>query len=358
MSSDDSVRAANPQPEQILLPSSAAARIFAISSDGIVVMDSNLQVTAVNPVALHMAGIEDVASFEQTPLGTEVGQVLRQAIRHGIDLSRDVTLGPVSSEQRSGVSGITARAVVLDDGGSIAILQDRRQELEMLQRHRQCSADVAHDLRAPLTGIQGCAEALLDGSAQDPKTNEHYLKLILDQCHRMSALLADVLDFSALAEDCVDLHFKRVDLAVVVSETVELFERTAADRGISLQFCVGDDAAAARGDARRIRQALTNLVSNAIGFSPSASSVDIRVFRRVDHAVLEVRDSGPGLSESELERVWQRYYRVKSLEHTHAGTGLGLPIVKRIAELHGGRAGAESSPGKGSAFWFSVPRCV
>ncbi len=338
------------------LPDGATAQILASSTDGIVVVDSKLTIIAINHLALQMAGAQDVRSFLEKPLGVDVLKALAQAIRHGAALQRGVDADPQKPLQGRSRPAFTARATPVASGGAVAIIEDHRQILAIEERHRECTADVAHDLRAPLTAVQGYAEAILDNPAEEPESRARHLRLILDECARMSSLVTDILDLTSLASGRVEIAFQPLDVSEVVKETIQLFQKSASERSIALRTHIEAEASWAQGDASRIRQALRNLVSNAVAYSPTGSEVAVCVARQTDYIALSVHDEGPGLSADELERVWQRYYRVKSQQSPSSGTGLGLAIVRRIAELHGGKAGAESTPGGGSTFWFTVPR--
>lgn len=229
----------------------------------------------------------------------------------------------------------------------------RRSEEKM----RRFVADASHELRTPLTSIRGFAELHRQGAVTEPAEVAALLRRIEDEATRMSLLVDDLL---LLARVDQQRPFERVavDLAAVAADAVEAARAVAPDRDIR---CEADgDGLVVTGDAARLRQVATNLVDNALAYTPEDTPIAVAV-RRADEpsapcAVLEVRDQGPGLSREQAEHVFERFYRTDTARsRARGGTGLGLSIVAAITAVHGGRAEVDSTPGSGATFRVYLP---
>jgi two-component system, OmpR family, sensor kinase len=237
----------------------------------------------------------------------------------------------------------------------------RRSEGKM----RQFVADASHELRTPLTSIRGFAELFRQGALGDEDDLERALGRIEAEAKRMGVLVDDLLLLARLDQQR-PLERKPVDLLGLARDAVQDASVVAPDRKVDLD-AAAQAATIVIGDEMRLRQVLGNLLANALTHTPPATPVTVRV-RTEDHsdpdwAVLEVVDEGPGLSASEAEQVFERFYRVDSArtrgeEGSAGGAGLGLSIVAGIAQAHGGRAEVDSMPGKGATFRVRLPLAV
>jgi signal transduction histidine kinase len=235
--------------------------------------------------------------------------------------------------------------------------QQRLRELEQMKDEFLSTA--AHELRTPLTTIRMSAGLayeqlqLLDGI--DTRLVD-LMGLVVEGSARMQALVNDLLDLTRLEQGRTTLVLEALDLRSVTSAAVEmtrpLFESARQEISIRLPetYC------GIRGDNARLEQVLINLLSNAHKYSPPGTRVEVRVARTGDECRVAVRDNGPGVPEAERERIFERFYRSSAHRQDRtASTGLGLPIARTIAELHGGRVWADAAPGGGSAFTLALP---
>jgi two-component system OmpR family sensor kinase len=219
------------------------------------------------------------------------------------------------------------------------------------QRLRRFVADASHELRTPLTGVRAYAELFRRGASVRPDDLERAMTGISRESERMSILVEDLLLLARLDEGR-PLEQEPVDLPEVVGEAVETARMVEPDRPIDLDA----EPAVVLGDRERLRQLVDNLLSNVRAHTPAKGPVHVRVSRNGKNAILEVEDSGPGLSEDELEQVFERFHRGDpSRSRTSGGVGLGLSIVSAVAEAHGGSASADSEQGKGSTFRITLP---
>ena len=222
-------------------------------------------------------------------------------------------------------------------------------ELESTEQRRlRLIGDVAHELRNPLSTIEGTMEALLDGVVE--ADDETFARLGREAA-RLRRLADDLSSLSAAGE-LGDLDTAPVDLAVVGRHVVDQLEPQAAAKGLTMTLDTTDSCVVS-GDADRLTQALMNVVGNAVQYT-DAGSITVLVGREADHAVIDVIDTGRGLSASDQAQVFERFYRVD--EHFADGTGVGLAIVRLVVEAHGGRVSAASSGlGSGSTFRIALP---
>jgi two-component system OmpR family sensor kinase len=221
---------------------------------------------------------------------------------------------------------------------------------------RRFVADASHELRTPLTSIRGFAELYRQGAAQDPADVARALRRIEDEAARMGLLVDDLLLLARLDQQR-PLERVPVDLVAVVAEAVADARLLAPARAIELRVREGI-APQVLGDEARLRQVVTNLMSNALTHTPEGTPVTVAVGAIKDQSavVLSVADSGPGLEPEEARRVFERFYRVDpSRTRAAGGTGLGLSIVAALVAAHGGEVDVDAAPGKGCAFTVRLP---
>jgi two-component system phosphate regulon sensor histidine kinase PhoR len=341
--------------------------ILRSTTDGVLALDMRQRVLDLNPAAERLLGV--VA-------GTARGRLLQESTRYP-DLNRFVSKALLAETECEGdlrfegnhPREIRAIGTPLRDAGGRMIglllsLQDitRLRRLESLRS--EFVANVSHELRTPITAIKGYVETLLQVGTEDRVQLQRFLEIVQRNAQRLSALVEDLLDLASLEQAGADakprLEAASIDAALLVQEVREQLTPAAEARRVAIEAHV---PAELRVVAHRllVEQALMNLVSNAIRYSPEGGTVEISVRTRVDgpaQAFVEfaVRDCGPGIAPVHHERIFERFYRVdRARSRAQGGTGLGLAIVKHIAQLHGGRVELDSAIGEGSVFRFLVP---
>jgi PAS domain S-box-containing protein len=232
---------------------------------------------------------------------------------------------------------------------------ERLRELDQLKNGFISS--VSHELRTPLTSIRGFTEFLEEGVG-GPLTSEQlqFVTQIAAGSKRLQVMVDDLLDFARLEAGAFSLHCVRGDLATLVREVVDSLQPQATARSITLSADLSRSSFPLQLDPNRITQVLTNLVGNALKFTPSGGRVRCVLKGESQGARVEVQDNGPGISARHLPNLFTRFYQVDpSNTRLTGGTGLGLSISKAIVEAHGGQIGVESEEGRGSTFWFTLP---
>jgi signal transduction histidine kinase len=220
----------------------------------------------------------------------------------------------------------------------------------------QIVANVSHELRTPLTAIDGWVHVLL-GEEPGPLTDEQrrFLGIVKRNSDRLMRLVGDLLVAGQVEAGKLKLERDEVDVAELARETAELVATTAAAKRIALEVHA-DDPIIVHGDRQRLGQLLSNLVANAIKFTPEEGVVEVRVGRRNGSCQISVRDTGIGIPKADREHLFERFYRASSAtERGITGTGLGLAISKAIAESHDGTIGLADEDGPGTKFVVELP---
>ncbi len=216
-------------------------------------------------------------------------------------------------------------------------------------------ADVSHELRTPLTYLQGYSEALKKGYG-DEAQRAAMAETIHRETNRLTRLLQDLFTLVRMEEPSFRFEGELVNLGQTVEAVVARMAPAFQEKGIPLAIETEGEPLWVNGDAGRLEQVWMNLLDNARRHTPPGGQVTICLRREGGEAVVTVRDTGEGIPPEDLPRIWERLYRVeKSRSRAHGGAGLGLSIVKRIVELHGGRVAAESERGQGAAFIVRLP---
>ncbi|HAH07270.1 MAG TPA: hypothetical protein DCM05_12230 [Elusimicrobia bacterium] len=240
----------------------------------------------------------------------------------------------------------------------VAVMRDisRRREIERLRT--EFVNMVSHDLRTPLTSIRGFAETMVENWKDfDEEQKKHYLGIIERESKRLGRLVNDFLDVAKLEAGGARIRRGPVDLAALSARVAETFQAQAGGVGIELAFEEGLPPVPA--DADQVQRVLVNLLGNALKYSPEKGVVRVLGRRAGDDAEVTVEDQGPGIDEAGLKRLFEKFYRAGDpLTRRLPGTGLGLYIAKTLVEAHGGRIRAQSGPGKGTRFSFTLPLAV
>jgi len=273
----------------------------------------------------------------------------------------DSRLAAIASGNFSGHVDVTNR----DELGALAAnvnrmndeLQRLYRELETASRHKsEFLANMSHELRTPLNAIIGFSQVLRDGLFGEVNAKqEEYLEDILTSGHHLLALINDVLDLSKVEAGQVQLELAPFSIQDALERGVSMVREQATRNDVQVTLHANDGLHVVTGDERRVRQVIFNLLSNAVKFTSAGGSVDVTATRANGEVRVSVADTGPGITEDDLGRIFEEFQQTEAGARQHEGTGLGLALSKRFVEMHGGRIWCDSEVGKGSTFVFTIP---
>jgi signal transduction histidine kinase len=260
----------------------------------------------------------------------------------------------------------TQSALAIQNARLFQNIEEQRQQLKIANEQlREIDrlkssflSNVSHELRTPLTAIGGIAENLLDGTAGALNEKQaHYITGIKESGDRLARLIDDLLDLSAIEANRIRITPTSFLLDDLVHKVAEMLRPIATVKSVALDAPARNEQILARADRDRITQVLTNLVINAVKFTPAGGKVALTLEPSIEDNWLQVNvtDSGPGIPTAEVENIFDEFYQISQPDREKTGVGLGLAICKRLVELHGGAIWVDSAPGLGSSFHFTVP---
>jgi two-component system, OmpR family, phosphate regulon sensor histidine kinase PhoR len=240
------------------------------------------------------------------------------------------------------------------------ILERRRVELERMKQLEDYRKDylgnVSHELKTPIFNIQGYISTLIDGGLEDPRINRDFLEKADRNVERLVGIVSDLEAITQYEAGQLMLQETHFDLLQLTREVIESLELSAARENISLVLQAPEKPCIVYADKFRIRQVLTNLGTNSIRYGKDGGSTRFRLMPMGERMRVEVADTGLGIPQKDIARIFERFYRVdKSRSRQKGGSGLGLAIVKHIIEAHGESMDVMSTEGAGSVFGFSLP---
>jgi signal transduction histidine kinase len=251
---------------------------------------------------------------------------------------------------------LLAVVVVLMCLGALLIVRDVSRESETTRHKSEFVHNISHELKTPLTLIRLYGETLKDKKNLPEKDRTEAYEIITRESERLSYMINNVLDFSRIEMGKKEFNLKPGHLDEVIRETLELYRYHLEKKGFTVHKKISGDLPPMDFDREAMASVLINLMSNSMKFSPNKKEVYVRLFREGDNAVIQVEDKGIGISPKETDKIFQRFYRSENkVVSTSTGSGLGLTIVKHIAEVHGGQIELKSEPEKGSVFSVILP---
>ena len=286
----------------------------------------------------------------------EVAAIVARLAREPEVLNHELRIDGVTETRWLQVNALALRTPEGEGEGAILVFHDLTRLRRLEGVRQEFVANVSHELRTPLSLIKSATETLIDGGRQDPQVTGRFLEIIEKHANRLTLLLDDLLLLARLDSGRIDLDLRPVVLAEAAQEAIDDAAILARGRGVTLLQAV-PAGLAAHADAHRLRQALANLIDNAIKYGREGGTVEVRG-RELGAGQVEVsvRDDGPGIAGEALERVFERFYRAdKARAREQGGTGLGLAIVKNVVQAHGGDVRVESTPGRGTEFFIRLP---
>ncbi|ABO68000.1 MULTISPECIES: two-component system histidine kinase PnpS [Geobacillus] len=240
--------------------------------------------------------------------------------------------------------------------GIVVVFHDITELKRLEQIRKDFVANVSHELKTPVTSIKGFAETLLDGAMKDEEALEHFLTIILKESERLQTLVEELLDLSKIEQHGFQLQLEDVDVAEVIAEAAAVFRQKAEEKQIDLRV-EALPGLVIRGDRNRLKQILINLLANALAYTPEHGQVAVEAEEKEKEVLIHVKDTGIGIEEKEIPRIFERFYRIdKARSRDSGGTGLGLSIVKHLVEAHHGYITVASEVGRGTVFTIHFPK--
>jgi two-component system phosphate regulon sensor histidine kinase PhoR len=319
--------------------------ILASMEEGVLLFDAGgAQVFANEAIARHL-GDAPVSADLLLPIA------LRDAVRRAGYVG-----STVRTEAETGAPTRWLRATaqpVGTDGSVLLVVRDITETRRLDAIRRDFVANASHELKTPVASIRAAAETLRDGAIDDPDAAHRFTEQLERDADRLGRIVSDLLDLSRLETGSERLDRASLD-AIAEDETARRqTEAAAADISLSVQV---DGVPAIRGSTRDLALMTGNLIDNAIRYTPAGGSVSVEVRAERDTVVLRVRDTGVGIPQRDLPRIFERFYRVdQARSRETGGTGLGLSIVRHVSENHGGEVRVESELGEGSTFEVRLP---
>jgi NtrC-family two-component system sensor histidine kinase KinB len=334
-------------------------------ADGLLVLDQHGVVLSCNPAIAMLLDMRQQDIVGRLAAAPDADPRLR-AICVPVEAHGRPGTGTLAHDATVPRSGLPPRALRVfstpvsdEDGqplGEVRVVHDVTQEHEIEEMRDEFFSTISHDLRTPLSSIRGFVRLLLDNQVPDEGTQREFLGLIGQQTERLEQMVNNLLDISRLEAGKLTLRREPLQLATILREATSKLQGMARDKHVRLESDMPADLPTVAGDGGWLEQVATNLIGNAVKFTPAGGQITVSARRSAGEVVAEVRDTGIGVPADLLERIFDKYYRVPGASGEQVeGTGLGLHIAKRIVEAHGGRIWAESMLGQGSVFRFTLP---
>jgi two-component system sensor histidine kinase SenX3 len=340
---------ADPKPPPLMPP--GVAHVLAVLRSSAVVLDEEDNVVRASPTAYSFGIVRNGRI-----LADELLDLARKVRRDGEirEAELEIPRGPLGG----GTLSVLARVAPLGSTLVLLLVEDRTEARRVDEVRRDFVANVSHELKTPVGAMALLSEALLD-AADDPEAVRRFAGRMQTEAARLSHLVQDVIDLSRLQGHDPLRAPEQVKLHEVVTEAVDRSRLAAEAKSIHIGMAAPENVVV-RGDAQQLVMALGNLVENAVRHSPNDTRVSVGVRRVVggspELVEVTVTDEGPGIPEADLERIFERFYRVDAARSRNTGgTGLGLAIVKHVALGHGGEVTVWSAEGTGSTFTLRLP---
>lgn len=326
--------------------------------EGVIVTDDKERIILMNP-SLRKIFFVDTNPEGKKPLevirNTAVQDIVDRIVQGRQGLATEEITVNIPEEKILKVNGVP---IVRNDKfeGAILVFHDITELRRLEQIRQDFVANVSHELRTPISSIKGYAETLLEGALEDKDNAKEFISIIYQDSNRLANLINDLLDLSKIESGKMKMSFVLLDTVSVIKRAVTVIENQAKAKSIALKLNLPPGLPKIKADETRFSQVMINLLDNAIKYSSEGGSATISAKVINNTLQIDISDTGIGISEKDLPRIFERFYRVdKARSRELGGTGLGLSIVKHIVSAHGGQVWVKSELGLGSTFSFTIP---
>lgn len=339
--------------EQMRAEKGKLEAVLTYMAEGVLALDPQGRVVLLNPACARLLGVSPEV------VGQPVARILPGLLPEG---GVRAAAGGDGCGRFLQVSGRTLQGYYAplrlegSDPGLVVVLRDVTQEMKLEEMRRDFVANVSHELRTPLATVKGYVETLLDGALEDKEVGVRFLRTVSAETERMTRLVADLLLLSQLEHQQASWQMEPLDLAQPARQALERLRPAAEKKGLELELAVSGPLPWVNGDEVRLTQVFSNLLSNAVEFTPAGGRVKVSLEAETGRVRARVEDTGVGIPPQDLPRVFERFYRVdKGRSRELGGTGLGLSIAQEIIQAHGGEISISSRPGEGTQVTFWLP---
>lgn len=326
--------------------------------EGVIVTDEKEKIILMNP------SLRKIFFVDTNPGGKKLLEVIRNtAVQDIVDRIVQGRQGLATEEitvnmPEEKILKVNGAPIVRNDKfeGAILVFHDITELRRLEQIRQDFVANVSHELRTPISSIKGYAETLLEGALEDKHNAKEFISIIYQDSNRLANLINDLLDLSKIESGKMKMSLVPLDTVSLIKRAVTVIENQAKAKSIAIKLALPSDLPKVKADETRFSQVMINLLDNAIKYSSEGRTATISA-NVVNNALqIDISDTGIGISEKDLPRIFERFYRVdKARSRELGGTGLGLSIVKHIVSAHGGQVWVKSELGLGSTFSFTIP---
>lgn len=347
--------------QQLTERASGTQTIMTAMQEGLLVVDSGQRIRVANRAFRELFGLPE--KVPPVPLleiirNPDIDRLTRETLETGQPQRQElaITEQPNGSSRFMELSAVPTRNEAGQITGAAVLFHDISQLKQLDEIRRDFVANVSHELRTPLSILSGYIETLLHDREFSDEEFDRILEVMKRHSDRLNALTEDLLSLARLESAHPNLRIESVRLSELFAGIVRDWGKKFAENRLSIDVAVDPNLPIVQADPTRLQEILYNLLDNAVKYSHPNSKIWLQAIRRDNQVVLSVSDTGIGIPESDLPRIFERFYRAdKARSREMGGTGLGLSIVKHIAELHGGRVEAQSQLGKGTMISVVLP---
>ncbi|MGQ9554994.1 MAG: ATP-binding protein [Anaerolineae bacterium] len=330
------------------------AMVLAHLADGVVIVDADGQVLLANPAAMRLLGLGEGEQPVGKPIANVVADSNIRLVWQRSHESRQEHEIMIEMPEK----GLFMRAVATPiagarPGGEALVLQDLTQVRRLETVRRDFISNISHELRTPLASLKALVETLQDGALEDFSVAADFLQRMEVEVDALTQMVQELLELSRIESGQVPIRLAKVFVSDIASEPLERLRPQAERKGLTLEVGLPPEDILVLADLERTRQVVTNIVHNAIKFTPSGGKVTLSVAHSGNEVVFSVADTGVGIPPHDLPRIFERFYKADRARAS-GGTGLGLAIAKHLIQAQGGRIWAESREGRGSTFYFTL----
>lgn len=329
--------------------------ILMYMTDGVMAFDSKGELIHINRAAIRIIGKTPYENITFSEFFDEIGADITLSeisFRKNETITRDIMIGNKHIQLFFATSGTRKDAM----SAIIVMLRDVTEQKRLEMTRREFVSNVSHELRTPITTMKTYSETLLESDDIPPDMQKSFLQVMQSEADRMARLVSDLLDLSKLDYNAQDMQKDHFDLRSLLEDVVRKLSLEATARGQNLSLSFANTLKPFFGNRDRIEQVLTNILSNAMKYTPDGGEIRVSAGNIYDSIYIKVKDTGVGIPKEDLQHVFERFYRVdKARSRESGGTGLGLAIAKEIVEAHGGEIKLESEYGKGTLVTIKFP---